>query len=228
MKKILIVADSMAMPRGEVKYENTWIYKLQQYLESDYIIIDKTKRASTSERLVEEGGGYKNIKEGADLLEHYEPNIVIIQIGITDCSPRYLNKNKLFTKILNRSPQIIQNTIYSFLKKYSSRKPKYSDVSPDKFRENLETYIQRAFLLNTTIIALSISPVTSLFQQKSPHINNNINHYNALMKDLENRHENFKVISPLANLNFNEIAVDELHYNEVGHHIIFETLKDLI
>jgi hypothetical protein len=96
--KILLIKDSMAMPRSEVLYEDTWPYLLA----CDYPnlhIIDKSCRASTTNRLVEEEG-IKGISKGGDLLEFYMPDIVITQIGITDCTPRYFDRNKLFTKIL--------------------------------------------------------------------------------------------------------------------------------
>ena len=44
------------------------------------------KRASTTERLVTEGGeGDSSNPYGADLLEYYRPDIVVMQIGIVDC-----------------------------------------------------------------------------------------------------------------------------------------------
>ena len=41
MKRILIIGDSMAMPRNEVIYEETWVYKLMHFF-SNIHFIDKT------------------------------------------------------------------------------------------------------------------------------------------------------------------------------------------
>ena len=81
------------MPRPGVDYEDTWVYKLIEAL-PEFEFIDKTKRASTSERLVTEGGDNIN-PYGADLLEHYMPDIVVMQIGIVDCAPRYIKRGGL-------------------------------------------------------------------------------------------------------------------------------------
>ncbi|HON16100.1 MAG TPA: hypothetical protein PLA51_06445, partial [Spirochaetota bacterium] len=84
--KLLIITDSVSMPRPGIPYESTWIYKLKKEF-PNLDIIDKAARGSTSMRLVTEGGG------GVDLLETYMPDIVILQIGITECAPRLFKKH---------------------------------------------------------------------------------------------------------------------------------------
>lgn len=224
-KRILIIADSLAMPRIEIAYENTWIYKLQEHF-SEYHFIDKTRRASTSERLVEEGGGVKNIMKGADLLELYNPDIVITQIGITDCSPRLVKKEAILTKIINHAPAIIRNAYYSYKKKYGKRLPQNADVSELVFKENWKNYIERANKINTIIICILISPVTKEFMSKSPYIVDSITKYNKILIELQSTYSNFRLLSPIQQDLIEELTCDEFHLNKQGHMMIFEALKN--
>lgn len=227
MKRILIIGDSLAMPRGEVPYEETWPYFLGKKF-PDYEFIDKTRRASKSDRLVNEGGGYKNIKRGADVLEHYNPDVVIVQIGITDCSPRYFRKSSLFSKLLNVSPNFIKSSIYSFIKKYFERKVKYADIDSNIFEKNWRNYIDRAVANNTEIIIISISAVSSEFIKKSPEIEIAIQTYNIILKNLASEFKNVTYIDPIDKNVIEKVAIDELHVNKEGHKIVFEELKKMI
>lgn len=228
MKKILIIADSMGMPRGEVEYENTWIFKLKQKFR-DCDFIDKSRRASTTDRLVTEGGGYKGIECGADLLEHYYPDVILTQIGITDCSPRLVNKKSLLTKVVAVSPKIIQNGYFNLVRRFSVRNPKNADVSLDKYILNWKNFLDRTQNLNVKVITVLIAPVTDLFLSKSPFINESISNYNNALMDLQNSYSNLVCCHPFeSNVKFEEIALDELHFNSEGHDLVYEKLKGLL
>lgn len=222
-KNILIIGDSMAMPRNEVAYNQTWIYKLISHF-SEIMFIDKSRRGSTTERIVQEGGGYKNVQPGADLLEYYKPNLVVIQLGIVDCSPRLVSRNALSTKLINHSPTFVKTVFYRFKKKYSVRKPKNAFVSPQQFKNNFETYIKRAKAMNTRVLAIEIAPVAESFVEKSPSIVASIAEYNKILEDLT-IYENFSVVSSYDKKLSNSLLIDELHLNEKGHEIIFSKLK---
>ncbi|MDR6940547.1 hypothetical protein [Mucilaginibacter pocheonensis] len=225
MAKVLIVADSNGMPRNEISYEDTWVYKLiKAFPEINFI--DRCKRASTVLRLVSEGGDVTNVKKGADLLEYYNPDIVILQLGIVDCSPRYVNKRNLFVKILYKLPGKIQSVIFSAIKKYGARNPKYAFVTSSAFRNSVDSYLSRALETGTKVMAISIAPVTEEFVRKSPHIINSINEYNGIYRELRNKYPNFFVVDPFgAGVDINRIALDEFHVNSEGHSIVFENVK---
>jgi acyl-CoA thioesterase-1 len=226
--KILIVADSNGMPRNEISYEDTWVFKLINNFPA-FHFIDRSKRASTVERLTTEGGDVTNVKQGADLLEYYAPDIVILQLGIVDCSPRYVNKNNFFVKLLYRSPKKIQSVIFSLIKKYTVRKPKYAFVSQEKFRKALEEYITRAMQKQTRILAITIAPPTDEFVRKSPHIGTSIAAYNNIYNHLSTQYSNFFVVDPFnADININSIALDEFHVNSEGNSIVFRNVKEAL
>lgn len=225
-KRILIIGSSMAMPRNIIKYEETWIYKLKRSF-PNYEIIDKSRRASTTNRLVTEGGGGKgDIPMGADLLEYYSPDIVIIQIGITDCAPRLLNRNKFSTKFLNRLPLKIRSNVYRYLKKNKVRKKENSYITPDDFRNNLIDYFERSKNIQSKIIVILISKPTRLVLSKNPELNENIEKYNKIFIDTSKKYDVVKCIIPFEDkIDMEKIAIDEFHVNEIGHEHVFNKLK---
>lgn len=225
MKKILIVGSSMAMPRSEIKYEDTWIYNLKMHL--DCHIIDKSRRASTSKRLISEGGGDGIYNKGADLLEYYSPNIVITQIGITDCAPRLLGQG-FVTKILNNSPKRIRDKIYLLLKKKTKRKAKNAYVKPDEFIINWQNYLERAQKIKTMVIIIKISKPTNFVLKKNPALYNSIIQYNLIYDKLAKSYDNVFLIEPFTAKEIDRIAIDEFHVNKEGHQIVFAKIKTII
>lgn len=223
-KRVLIVADSMAMPRVGVAYEDTWIRKLTDAF-PEYEFIDKSRRASTTERLVTEGGGGSNPK-GADILEHYIPDIVIMQIGIVDCAPRYVKKGSFEYIMLHRiMPMGIRMRYIAFVKKNRTRDPRKAYVLPNRFRSNLANYFQRARAINTKVIVILIASVSGHFVDKSPNIIKNITIYNDIYRNLSKEFENVDSVQPFDNtIDLEDITTDGYHTNSKGHDIIFQKL----
>ena len=222
-KRIIIIADSMAMPRKEVPYEKTWIYLLKQNFIS-YDIIDKSARGSTSFRLVSEGG------LGVDLLENYNPAIVILQLGITECSPRLFKKNGMEYFFMNKilSFELRQKYI-KFIKKRRVRNPKLTDISPSLFEKNILNYFDRAKKINSKIIVILINNASNKFISKSPFIQKNIDHYNNIFKRVSENFSNVETIRSFSNdVDINNFCIDELHINSEGNQLIFNKLKSII
>lgn len=154
-QRAIIIGDSMAMPRMEVHYEQTWIYELvHKFPEIEFI--DKCRRASTSVRLVSDGAGAGDNRRSADLLEYYSPDIIITQIGITDCAPRLYKKGSFLSNLLHVLPDSIAKFIIGFLKKFRGRKTIYADVLPEKFIQNWSNYLGRCNRDNVFVICILI------------------------------------------------------------------------
>jgi len=219
-KRILIIADSMAMPRPDVKYEETWISLVKQAF-PDYDFLDRPDRGSTTLRLVTEGGG------GVDLLEIYEPDLVIMQIGMAECAPRLFKKTGFEYFFLNRIiPSRFRLNYVNFIKKKRGRNPKITDVSPDNFRANLINYFGRAQKTGVKVIVLLISKATKLFLSKSPYIMENVNLYNSIYREVADSFPNVELVIPFdENVDLEKISLDEVHVNAQGHQIIFNNLK---
>lgn len=121
-KKIVVcVGDSTSLPGHTNTFEDTWFYKLSESFDN-LRFVSIFRRAITTDILVTEGGGDKvdNLPKGADCLEFYNPNIVVLQLGIVDCAPRLLtNFDKIIIKLL---PQNKYQFYLRLVKKFRTRK----------------------------------------------------------------------------------------------------------
>ncbi len=205
----------MAMPRKEVPYEKTWIYLLKQHFAS-YDIIDRSARGTTSFRLISEGGF------GVDLLESYNPDVVILQLGITECSPRLFKKKGLEFFLMNKLLSFsLRQKYIKFIKRKRVRDPELTDITPSIFKSNISNYVQRAKKNGTIVLAILINDATDLFISKSPHIQKNIDRYNEIYKTFADEYQNVKIISPFKeNVNINDYSVDELHIDIKGNDLL--------
>mgnify|MGYP001249726437 FL=1 len=218
--KVLIITDSISMPRPGVSYEETWIYLLKKkYRNLD--IIDRPARGSTSRRLVTEGGG------GVDLLETYMPGTVIMQIGLTECAPRLFRKKGVEFFFMNKilTPQLRTRYI-NHVKKTRQRKPELSDVSPDEFRINFRKFFLRCQKTGTKVIVIKILKATNLYLSKSPGIQQSLDLYNDIYDELAGEFSDIVVISPVKDsMDVDRLCIDELHINKEGHRIYFNAVN---
>jgi len=225
--RAIIIGDSIAMPRLECNYDCTWIAKLvKNYPQVEFI--DKCRRSSSVMRLVNDGAGSEDIRRGADLLEYYHPDLVITQIGITDCSPRLLKRDRKVTKIVNELPYFISKLIYDFVRKTKGRTIKNNDLSPIEFKKCWINYIERAKLLNTQIICIKIGFVSNQFSKQNPMVCKSIVIYNEVLDELSLKYSNFSVIIPFSQNEIDKISVDGYHIAEEGHNIVYEKLSNKI
>lgn len=222
-KKIIIITDSVSMPRPGIPYEDTWIYLVKKEF-PDYDIIDRTGRGSTSTRLVTEGGG------GIDLLETYRPDLVILQLGMAECAPRLFNKRSLeFRVVSTMLPDRLRERYIARVKKRRVRSPLITDVSPEQFRKNITAYFERARGLSARVIVIPILPPTREYIRKSPHAPENVERYNQIYHETARIFPNVQIVDPFRNgVDINEISVDELHIGPRGSEIVFAALKPLL
>lgn len=217
------------MPRFMVNYKKTWPYLLQKYFNNDHFI-DKCTRASTSERLVNEGGGDRGVEPGADLLEFYKPNLVIIQLGITDCAPRIISKKSILNKFLKVLPLKFRIKFIKKLKYFIGRSPKKADVSIHEFKKYFNNYISRAKLINSDVFIILIAKPKKSLALKNPKIVDAISNYNNVLINFSKKHKNVSIIDPTHG-SFNsldDIFLDDFHLNELGHNNLFNIISNEI
>jgi acyl-CoA thioesterase I len=224
-KKIMIVTDSVSMPRAEIPYEDTWIHLLRKEF-PHYDIVDRPGRGSTSTRLVTEGGG------GVDLLEMYMPDIVILQLGMADAAPRLFNKRGLEYRIVSRTlPAWARRRYIDWVKKHRVRDPYVTEVPPGEFRANNTAFFRRAQAIGAIVLIVPILPPIDIMVRKSPHVGMNVERYNAIYRELEAEFPNVRIVDPFrGNVDFdiNDVAIDDVHVNPTGLRMIFESLKPLL
>ncbi len=219
MKKILVITDSISMPREGLPYEDTWICLVKEkYPLCDFI--DRSARGTTSMRLVNEGGG------GVDLLESYEPDAVILQFGTAECAPRLFRKNGLEHFVMNRiMPRGPRERYIRYVKKTRTRNPALADVPPAVFEMNLRSYLTRAESIPAPVYAFLIPRAADLFRAKSPRIQEAIDVYNGIFLKLKEEFPFFECIEPFdEGTDVNTITTDELHINRQGNRILFNKI----
>ena len=222
--RVLVIGDSLVMPRLEYNYDETWLSHLVNHYPS-IEFIDKSRRSSSARRLVNDGAGAGDSRRGADLLEYYNPDLVITQIGITDCSPRLLKRDKLYTKVINSLPRNISNLIYNYIRKTKGRTMKNNDLSPEEFRNCWENYIKRANIIGTKILCLLIAPAVDRFLMANPLVEESIKIYNRVLEDLVQKYPNFVCVTPFTKLEMEEFAlIDGYHIGTRGHKALYKKL----
>ena len=215
-KIVLCVGDSLAMPREEVTFKSTWFYLLS-LAKNNYHFVHNFRRAFTTDMLFSK-----------DFLENYNPDIVILQVGIVDCAPRLFKSSSTFIKLINRTPKFINEPFWKLVKKYKKRSDKNADVSLENFKFNLENFIKRAVKINTEkIILIKIQKPGLKMVNKNPFILDSIKKYNLVFDDLKNKYNLIIVINPLDFANENDYVEDGYHVNQNGFHKVFNELNSL-
>ncbi|PKL40891.1 MAG: hypothetical protein CVV44_04595 [Spirochaetae bacterium HGW-Spirochaetae-1] len=221
--RILIAADSMAMPRSVTSYEETWIHMLKTKFPL-YDIIDKSERGFSTERLVTAGGG------GVDLLEMYTPDIVILQAGMIDAAPRLFRRQGFeYWFLQNVIPLRFKKTYIDYIKRHRGRRPETTYISPEKFRSNIINYFDRAVKIDCRIIAILLAKPNRNLLAKSPYAYINIEKYNAIYREVASSYSNVMLIQPFDDdYDYDRIVVDEYHHNGEGAEIICAKLSNAI
>jgi len=102
-------------------------------------------------------------------------------------------------------------------------------VSFDKFKLNLNKYIERAEKLGTKIIFISISVPDQKMIDKNKDILLNVERYNRFYKEIADKYSFIKVTRALKVSDYDyEVYEDGYHPNIMGHKIIFERIISLL
>ena len=230
--KILCIGDSLTLPRtNDVQYEETWFYKIKNKFQS-HDFFPLFKRGITTDILVQWGGEPSLISDyppGSDCLEHFKPNIVILQLGIVDCAPRLLKKG-IETKLVRYLPKTIADVYIKSVKKIRGRNQNNTYVSASKFEQNIMTYFNRCQKQSVKqCIVIKIGTPSEEMVQKNPDIVKNVQKYNAIYDKVEKIFSFVKCIDPLNSLKTNDsIFIDGYHPNSLGNKYVFEELESEI
>ncbi len=214
--KILCVADSLGLPRNGVSYESTWFYKLSRLYGNKIDLIPKFQRSLTSNDICI-----------PDYSSFYNPNIVVMQIGICDCAPRLYRRKRLFRIVLER---VFRGYFFLIIKKVRTRSPKRADVSFEDFSKNINRYynlLKKNSDFKLLVIILIGASNNENFKKKSPHFYDNIKKYNTSLSSYKN-YDDCIVIDPLGGLPEEYFVEDGYHLNHLGNAVVFNELKKII
>ncbi|MCX8492312.1 MAG: SGNH/GDSL hydrolase family protein [Cyclobacteriaceae bacterium] len=210
------MGDSLGMPRQGVPFCETWYYRIIKH-KTNYCFVNNFRRALTTNELSAE-----------DFLENYSPQIVILQVGIVDCAPRYYKNNSLLVKLINVGPDFIRNKFWKLTKRFKSRISENADVSVDQFKSNLDSYIKRCEReLMEKLIIIKIPAPSEALLQKNPKIRESIEAYNEVINSIKFNGQ-FMVIDPLRDGSNDDYIEDGYHLSKLGSQKIFNCLAPLL
>lgn len=218
MKKVLCIGDSLGLPRPGVSYEQTWFAMLQNHYQNEFCFIPSFRRALTSADIA-----------SVDNLEIYNPQIVILQVGIVDCAPRLFKRNSKLIFIINRAPSLIKSVFWRIAKKIRQRKLSNADVSISEFKENLSRYLDRCQQIKTEkVVLISIQNPGSTMLKNNPELLQAIQLYNNILSEMVHLYQFVIKIDPLRNASNTFYVEDGYHLNELGAKAIFENIKEIL
>lgn len=221
MKKVLCIGDSLGLPRDGVPYEATWFYKLKKAF-PDFDFIDKFQRGQLINMALRKFDSDYKV---------YAPNIVILEFGICDCAPRYINDNaigwKVILKLLNKMG--IESLFWLFLKKAFKRSANTVYTKPHFFEKGLFSLVKSFFEIGVDyIFIIQIPHVSGRAMEKSPFFNANIEKYNSIFSKLQMSFEDkIKLIDPLHNPLDEYYLSDGYHCKEEGMNKVYASLFKL-
>lgn len=224
--KIVCIGDSLALPGHLNTYEDTWFYHLKKIFPADDFI-SYFRRELTSDVLVSLGGGEAGVDKwpnGADCLEAFLPEVVIIHLGIVDCAPRLLHKVESF--FLPRLPQKAASLYITAVKTMRSRSVKRVLVPLERYRSNFERYFERCTKNEVQkVILVQIPHPDKKMVDKNTDIITNVNAYNEILAAFGNKYDFVEVVNPLdSRAHQVEIFEDGYHPNSLGHTLIVNEL----
>lgn len=225
-KEVLLVqGDSLTLPHDSVPYPHTWPGLLQRDLDEFHVV-----NVGQSEKTTSDFSGGLNVHQKREL-EYYEPQVVVVQVGIVDCAPRYFRKWE--KQLLDLIPvHTVSDGLFFLAKHLRSRSEKRSYVDRPTFRANLKAYCQRAEKSKVgRIVVVKILQPGTTYSRKNPRIEESITSYNAIIEDVVDQFGNAETLRPLADdPTVEKAAIEEntlsdgYHLNRKGHRRLFERL----
>ena len=229
--KILILADSLALPRegvgGNSLLEVTYPFLFDQRLRrrlgaSAPITFERGMRRRTIEYVLDEWN---------ELVELRKPDVVIVHVGIVDCAPRvFLRRESSF--VANIRFPWLRNRILKFVHDHrrsivEKRRKVY--VPLPRFERLVQNVVEKAREAKLTLLLFVniISPPNSV-EDRSPGFQNNVLAYNRVLHD-QTKHAWVSLID-LNNLiqtagGTQNLTVDGIHLSERGHDLLAKELE---
>ncbi|MDD4083093.1 MAG: hypothetical protein PHD05_06925 [Sphaerochaetaceae bacterium] len=220
MEKCLIIGDSLDLPRNGVKYSETWICKLKEVFSSRIDIIDKCRWGETT-----------NILTDIKSLELYEPEIIILHLGIVDCAPRKIFEKYIFIEgwDLRKLCGIFFGKVLNKLKLLNNRYENQVVTSLNQFELNVSNYLNRCVKVNVKIVILiAICVPDNRMIKKNSRILKNISKYNESLYSLSKSYDFVKFIAPLNGGDENQYMPDGYHLNSSGNNLILKSILPLL
>jgi lysophospholipase L1-like esterase len=235
--RIVVLADSMAMPRVEegctIYWDDTWAQRLQQLLRAageTAEVINCAARNRTADTLV-----------GLDFLEHVvwkQPDVVIVQVGVVDGAPRVFSRRERAILDWRFFPAGVRTRLVASRSKRRAALIRRNPLAkvytpPADFARFIRQFIERAARHDPRlrILVLPISANMAQMEVKSPGYAGNLKLYNAALERCC-QETGARWVTPEELTGAPEGAdlfcADGYHYNEAGNRRIAAALKKIL
>lgn len=182
-RRLVIIGDSLAMPRPETPYEHTYPYLLKSMLGPEWEVINRARRANRVDVQMEE----QNLVD--DIL-WLKPDAVVVHLGIVDCAPRLFSLRQ--HQVLERAPRIIRQYIIRFASSHRALFTKHFPkqyVPLAKFEPLYDALVAQLRREEITVIVCNIADTNEINKQRSFSFARNIERYNRIIEDVAMRYE---------------------------------------
>lgn len=216
-KSVLCITDSLGLPREGVTYRDTWISLMQQAF-PDYDFITSSFRGMTINNAIT----YCN-----EYWKFYDADYFILQTGICDCAPRFINDRKIIVRLLIRLFKTIglEKLFWRIIKSFFSRKRDCTYTSKQVFKVQYKTLLKTLIERNKTIVIIKIGKASGTVLAKNKYFNENVIEYNELIDTIVSNIEGqIYTINPLNDVT-EDMFVDGYHCNQKGMKVVFNELK---
>ena len=231
MEIITILGDSLALPRQEVTYKDTYAYKLSLKLENRYVVLNRARRGNTTAKQSSENDAGFLIE---DVDYYHQSRFVIIQLGIVDCAPRLFSERE--SKLLGSiRPSFVREKIIGFKSKRRLFFTKHFPlvyVTRDQFLRNYEKLLKR--ILNRTdatrIFLINIADTTRHNKTRSYGFERNIVEYNKVIQELSASSEKVRLVDlHAATVRDPDLVLpDGIHIAPAAHNLIADFIHEEI
>lgn len=220
--RIVLVTDSLGLPRYGVDVEDVWTEKLLQSIkeiDQHAVVYPVLLRLLTIRQVW-------NMRAEIGRLR---PDIVIFQFGVVDCSRRVLPYS--LSQALSKLPQKMSDRIRNFLSKHHYYFTKlycirYND--PEKFAMYLRMLVDWMEQRPRSYAFIRIAPPGEALKKAVFDIESDIAKYNTLLKTAISKQGSF--LDPYGNHPADEIVLQEdgHHLNPKGAQIVYECVYGYI
>ncbi len=219
-KRIVILGDSLGMPRGdsEIEYEDTYPYLLMNNLKN-YEVIPRHRRTNdTSKQL-----SSQNIFDDIEMLK---PDVLVVHLGIVDCAPRVFSRFQ--NAIVSILPSVIKGIILRAVSNFRYRITKLNNktyVKKNIFKKNIKNFIDISDEMGIQLLFIEILMTSQENDNRSYNFKNNITEYNKII-EVAARSKCVYLIK--YNPQNDYLLKDGIHINKKGNEFLANKIHELV
>lgn len=211
--------DSLALPREGCPYDETWISKLKKmYPNTDFIC------NFLGGMLI---GDLSNFWW---YMKHVGADVVVIQEGVCDSSPRYVNDRRLLWKVvLALCGKIRITSLFWWLIKKGNRNPSCTYTPISVFEKKYHELLNDMYCSGVKyIVIIKIGHGSPNVVCRNKYFNSNADLYNNIFEKFKEKYkEKLILIDPL-NIIEDDMTVDGYHCNAKGMEMVFSELVKVL